>query len=68
MSLEAVNFVAGFGVPESGCLVRAAGDQRGAARSEGDAFDPIVVSLEAVNFGAGFGVPESGYPDEAAGE
>ena len=37
----------------------AAGEQRGAVRGEGDAFDSTFMSLEAAYFGAGFDVPES---------
>ena len=72
MSLEAANFGPGFDVPESGCPIATAGEQRGAIRGEGHALDstenPSFMSLEAANFGPGFGVPKPGYPVITAGE
>ena len=72
MSLEAADFGAGFGVPESGCPIVAAGEQCGAVRGESYASDPTgyptFMSLEVAYFGAGCSVPEPGYPIVGASE
>ena len=66
MPFEAADFLAACGIPEPDCPIAAAGEQRGAVRGEGDAFDSTEestsMSLETADFLAGCDVPKLGSP------